>query len=84
MVIKALVVAATMMINVRLASSVSPLTVGAPTVTDDSTTADVLEVTDADITDETLSELLLTIGGVEEAEAEVAGTATEVTALLVE
>ena len=48
-VIRALVVAATMMINVRLASSVSLLPVGAPTVVDDSTATDVPEVTDTDV-----------------------------------
>ena len=41
-VIKALVVAAMMMINVRLASSVSLLAVGAPTVGDDSTVVEAI------------------------------------------
>ena len=80
-VIRALVVAATMMINVRLASSVSSLTVGAPTVVDDSTTTNVLEVTDADVIFKVLLslEVLFTVDGAEET-----GTAAEVATLLVE
>ena len=51
-VIRALVVAATMMIKVRLASSVSPLAVGAPTVADDSITNDEAEVIDTNFVED--------------------------------
>ena len=71
MVIKALVVAATIMINVKLASLVSPLAV-APTVDEALIATEVLEVTcDVVIGDDEVLEVLSTGGEAEETDIDV-------------